>query len=614
MVGYYENENIMEPIMLQFIDEERAQQLWPIQTDVIEAFDLIDQYQDKNYGVLNEDDKVIKSRALNLEVMDIPTFIKNNECKPISNPTFFGTSGAPTPDGLLSNEIFGITQADRAGIFAYIDLVEDFIDPSCYKALTRIDKNIVSIVHGTKRFKIDNDGLLIEDPSGGTGIKWLKQNFGKLSFTKPSSSSRKRDMKVEYIKRNYEKGRLFINKYIVIPPYYRDVNTSANHPGVGQINTLYNTLIVSARSLRENNDYGLSMADTTCARVQETLKAIYDWFCGNNNPTIQDYGTGMSGKFGIIRRANMSKTSDYASRLVLSAPELKVESADSLMVNLDKSAAPLAAVAADFFPFMMFHIRKFFENEFLNVSQYPVYMNDEVRYVPLKDPLYKFNDDVIKKALKQFLYSDDNRIIPIEAPIDYEAAGISGETPIYMMFRGTDTPEQYGQSVEPITKRALTWVDVIFIAAVKASEGKTISITRYPYDTFYNTIYTEIEVASTKETEPMYIGGEFYRFYPKIRNADILRPSAEKFVDTMQICNLYLKGMGADYDGDTAVMKGSFFKETNDELKKFVQTKVNFIDMSCSNVRVSNNEAVQAIYNLTKVLYTDKEKLSDPVF
>lgn len=48
--------------------------------------------------------------------------------------------------------------------------------------------------------------------------------------------------------------------------------------------------------------------------------------------------------------------------------------------------------------------------------------------------------------------------------------------------------------------------------------------------------------------------------------------------------------------------------------EKIVQTKVNYIDMGCSNVRVSNNEAVQAIYNLTKTLYADKEKLSEPVF
>ena len=79
-----------------------------------------------------------------------------NNVKEITNPTFFGYNGLPTPDGLLSNEIFGITQADRAGIFGYIDLVEYFIDPSCYKALLRLDRKFNEIVHGTNFFTIND--------------------------------------------------------------------------------------------------------------------------------------------------------------------------------------------------------------------------------------------------------------------------------------------------------------------------------------------------------------------------------------------------------------------------------------------------------------------------
>ena len=78
------------------------------------------------------------------------------------------------------------------------------------------------------------------------------------------------------------------------------LNTTGKHTGVGQINKLYQTLIMCAKTLRENNNYGLSMADTTCARMQDTLKAIYDWFCGNDNPSIVDKGTGMSGKFASL--------------------------------------------------------------------------------------------------------------------------------------------------------------------------------------------------------------------------------------------------------------------------------------------------------------------------
>ncbi|MBR1988487.1 MAG: hypothetical protein IKA36_05575 [Clostridia bacterium] len=601
-------------------DTEYGDSLLMPQQDILEYFDIFD----LNNNLETLDEASYQERSENaifrVELLDQEKFIKNNNLKEITNPAFFGANGAPTPDGLLSNEIFGITQSDRSGIFAYIDLGEWFIDPSCYKTLTRLDKKFISIVHATQTYSINSKGELVEDPYGGTGIRWLKENFDKIKFEKADNKSASRDIRVKYVKLNHKNGRLFINKYIVIPPYYRDVNTTGKYTGVGQINTLYVNLITASRSLKENNDYGLSMADTTCARIQETLKNIYDWFCGNNNPNLKDMGTGMSGKFGIIRRANMSKTSDYSSRLVISAPELKVESQKDLMVNLDKSAVPLAAVSADFYPFMMFHMRKFFEAEFQNVNVYPVVGKDgELQYVPVKDPMFAFNDDVLKARLKEFLYSYDNRFIPVKVPVTDDVIKKQGDN-FYMVFKGSFTQNEkmdddpYNTNIERAFRRPLTWCDVIYIAAKKATEGKMTSITRYPFDSYFNTIYTGIEVSSTKETEPLYLNGEYYPFYPKIRREDINQPTGNKFVDTMQICNLYLKGAGADYDGDTVVAKGSFFNETNEEQQKFANSKANFINTGCTNIRISANEAVQSIYNLTKVLYGDENKLTQPEF
>lgn len=550
-----------------------------------------------------------KKEILSLEVLDVERYIKVNELKEITNPTFFGAGGAPTSDGLLSNEIFGITQKDRSGTFAYIDLGEYFLDPSCYKTLQRLDSKFTFIVKSLRNYKIDENGDLVEDPEGHTGIKWLKQNFSKIDFK--SSGSRSRDMRIRYVKHNFEAGRMFINKYVVIPAFYRDVNTSGKHTGVGQINTLYVNLITGARALKENNDYGLSMADMTCARIQDTLKTIYDWFCGNSNANIEDKGSGLGGKFGIIRRANMNYTSDYSSRLVLSAPELKVEAVDDLMVSLDKSAIPLAAVTADFYPFMLFHIRKFFENEFLNTTSYDIVdINGNEVTVELEDPMMAFNDDVIKDQLKKFVYSHDNRFIPVELPTKDRSKTY------YMSFKGKrwDTLKDVEDSSEPVIHRPLTWVDIIYIAAIRSTDGKQMSFTRYPYDSYFNTIYTGIEVSSTKETEPIVLDGEFYRFYPKIRMEDIYSSSTQRFIDTMQISNLYLPGAGADYDGDMGQVKGSFFRETNEELKNFTNAKANFINMGCENIRVSEKEAIQSLYNMTLVLRQDKDSLTDPQF
>ena len=572
-------------------------------------FESID--QDPDWTRLDE--ATYQDRAnnavLQLEVLDVPLYIKQNELKEITNPTFFSPSGAPTSDGLLSNEIFGMTQKERSGIFAYIDLGEYFIDPSCWKTLTKLDSKFKGIINGINKYIITPDGELVEDETGNTGIKWLKQNFGKIKFKK--TDSRTRDMRIKYIMHNYNKGRMFINKYIVIPPYYRDVNTTGKHTGVGQINTIYVNLLTAARALKENNDYGLSMADTTCYRIQNTLKAIYDWFCGNSNSDIKDKGSGLGGKFGLIR-ANMGYTSDYSSRLVLSAPNLNTNSVDDLMVTLDKSAIPLAAVAADFYPFMMFHIRKFFENELQNATSYE-FVNDNGEQVSIElaeDPMAYFNDDMIKDHLKKFVYSHDTRFIPVELPTK------NTDHVYYMTFKGKrwDSVKDAELSSEPTLQRPLTWVDVIYVAAIRATDGKQISFTRYPYDSYFNTIYTGIEVATTKETEPIMLNGELYKFYPKIRLDDINAPSAQKFIDTMQISNLYLNGMGADYDGDMGQVKGSFFNETNQELANFTNSKANFINMACTNIRVSEKEAVQSLYNMTLVLRDDTSILTDPKF
>ena len=571
-------------------------------------FESID--QDPDWTRLDE--ATYQDRAnnavLQLEVLDVPLYIKQNELKEITNPTFFSPSGAPTSDGLLSNEIFGMTQKERSGIFAYIDLGEYFIDPSCWKTLTKLDSKFKGIINGINKYIITPDGELVEDETGNTGIKWLKQNFGKIKFKK--TDSRTRDMRIKYIMHNYNKGRMFINKYIVIPPYYRDV-TTGKHTGVGQINTFYVNLLTAARALKENNDYGLSMADTTCYRIQNTLKAIYDWFCGNSNSDIKDKGSGLGGKFGLIR-ANMGYTSDYSSRLVLSAPNLNTNSVDDLMVTLDKSAIPLAAVAADFYPFMMFHIRKFFENELQNATSYE-FVNDNGEQVSIElaeDPMAYFNDDMIKDHLKKFVYSHDTRFIPVELPTK------NTDHVYYMTFKGKrwDSVKDAELSSEPTLQRPLTWVDVIYVAAIRATDGKQISFTRYPYDSYFNTIYTGIEVATTKETEPIMLNGELYKFYPKIRLEDINAPSAQKFIDTMQISNLYLNGMGADYDGDMGQVKGSFFNETNQELANFTNSKANFINMACTNIRVSEKEAVQSLYNMTLVLRDDTSRLTDPKF
>ena len=66
-------------------------------------------------------------------------------------------------------------------------------------------------------------------------------------------------------------------------------------------------------------------------------------------------------------------------------------------------------------------------------------------------------------------------------------------------------------------------------------------------DSYFNQYPTKVKVSSTTKTEPMVIGNKFYKNYPMIRQKDIGANTSNRFIDTLNISNLYLDGIGGDY-------------------------------------------------------------------
>jgi len=544
---------------------------------------------------------VIKYRKFRIKPLDPNKLVAVNKLKEITNPIFFSRNNSPTPDGLLSNDIFGITKEERAGTFAYISLGDDiFMHPLHYKIWGKMDKKLIEIVHGTKKFSINSNGEFVEDENGKSGIKFVKDNIDMIKIK--STGSDKRDKNIDFL--NKYKDYMFINKNIVIPAYYRDVNTDGGYVGVGEINKLYNSILIAVKSLKESKEYGLSLSDSIKGRVQELILEIYKWFVMEPN---------LTGKRGIIKRANQSKTTDYSSRLVFSAPNLKVERLEDMIVDLEHSAVPLSSLCVNFFPYMMFYVRRFFENEFSG-NPYRMYItkdNKIVTNIRPKDYRLVFSDERIKKEIDRFLSGYSNRFIPIEIPNEENML-------IYMKFKGYNvTAEEYAKSdlgKLPLLERRLTWCDVFFMAATEIIKDKTIFITRYPIDSMYNQFPTKIVVSSTNITEPMIVNGVFIKNYPKIREADIGTNTSNKFVDTLQVCNAYLGSIGGDYDGDQGTVKPLYSIEANAEVLKQIDSKIHYISLEGTNIMKTTNEGLQSLYNLTLVLPDDRKKLTKPIF
>lgn len=421
--------------------------------------------------------EIFRGSHLRVELLDPDKLVKVNNIKEITNPVFFSRNNIPTIDGPLSNEIFGITKYDRSNTVAYIDLHEKFLNPLIYKTWCRVDSNIRACIHGTNTFSINDKGEIVPDEDGECGIDFLRKNIKKIKFRRTTSA--RRDANVDFIIQHIDNPAMFINKWIVIPAFYRDVNTDKGKIAVGEINELYRNLLVAVKALRESSNYGLTLSDASRGRIQEILLSIYDWFGQGTTVGGNETTNVIPGKTGILRRAVMSKTTDYASRSIISAPELKYERMEDMTVNFDYSKVPLSHICTNFLPYIIFYVRRFFENEFSGDTTIQfINKKKEVFYYHPKDYQIEFSDERIKKEIDRFLTGYSNRFIPVEVP--------TVEGPVARLrFKGHNmTAEEFKKvkpgEVPPLLERDLTWCDVLFIAANDATKDKHILVTRYP--------------------------------------------------------------------------------------------------------------------------------------
>ena len=277
------------------------------------------------------------------------------------------------------------------------------------------------------------------------------------------------------------KEQIFTDSFIVIPPFYRDVNTnSGGKVGVGEINKLYVNLMNSVKSLSDSNDYGLSMTGGIRGRIQDLMLEIYNWFTvGESVVGGEHTGAGIFKKFGVMHRSAMSKTSDYSARLVLSSQKLDVNTKQELMVDMDYSAIPLSASCVIAYPYMIYQLRQFFNNEFGGKTMYSY--NDKagnLKQVELNNPQLEFSDDRFDKEINEFIHGYSNRIKPVIVPNKENKN-------IHMTFKGYSiTEEEYNSGKREGTpiNRDLTWLDILYQCACEATEDKMVLITRYPVE------------------------------------------------------------------------------------------------------------------------------------
>ena len=67
----------------------------------------------------------------------------------------------------------------------------------------------------------------------------------------------------------------------------------------------------------------------------------------------------------------------------------------------------------------------------------------------------------------------------------------------------------------------------------------------------------------------------------------------------MNICALYLPGLGGDHDGDQVTVKPVFTQEANEECERIMLSKCNLLNIEGKGIRSIGNEGIQTLYSMT---------------
>lgn len=496
-----------------------------------------------------------------------------NHLRRIVNPISLNMDRTPTEEGLFSFEIFGKPGSpERKITCAYIELYHKFLHPSYYKVLLQLNKNFERVVDGSRTFSVDKKGDLVEDEKGGTGLQWLYNNWNKLVFKAQRPSAEETDdiseMRIKRVSMltNSLRDEIFMNKFPVMAPFYRDINFQKISSGVimkDEVNNYYTKLINLASALQDSRSTIQIINSTTEVNIQNTLLELYEYLESK-----------LAKKDGIIHNKLLSKAIDYSSRSVISAAPYNSSSYKNTFASYTHAGIPIAHCCSNFYPFLIRELERTFTESFSLWSE-----------LPDIDPMFRqeFTTNKIEKMIKRFIHDTHYRTSFLTAPSKKK-----GEV-VYLSMKGPVVTPTYGP------ENRTTLLDLFFIIISNIVRDKHIYITRYPVDNYQNLSPMKINVLTTETVyENIFNDLKMFPKYDPINDKDI------RFIDTVIMSGSYLASMGADFDGDTVSLRGVFSKEANEEAEKIMKSKISLIDSAGNTVRTMKQDGVLSLYMLTR--------------
>jgi DNA-directed RNA polymerase subunit beta' len=244
-----------------------------------------------------------------IKVLDVNKFAQG--LKPVTSTELKTRTGEFNPDGLLSEDIFGVEGSlDRSKNMSFMNLNTKIIHPTLYRHIVRLEPKLEMMFSTEISITPIPSGGVREDENGITGITSFIENFKNIKFRDLNSASRKTI--IENFDQAYKDGTLFIDKLPVVPPDVRPVFESED--GELQIDELNNVYISILRKSFQVKSVG------SAGQFFDLLTYGLQLAVNNHDSYIQSK---IQKKSGLIRGNMLGKRVDFSGRGVITpAPEL----------------------------------------------------------------------------------------------------------------------------------------------------------------------------------------------------------------------------------------------------------------------------------------------------
>lgn len=516
------------------------------------------------------------------------------------------------PEGLFSEEIFGqIASPERITRNAYISLHTKVFHPKIFKILASLRSLYEEIISGKtyagfNRATNDFDKCTINDmenDSGespweevGTGFSFFMKYFSLLDI-KPTKSISRLDRIL--ILKKY-RDRLLVDKWLVLAAGLRDYEIDARgFASSEEINKYYNSLLNLSKAIPPKSETS-PVFDTIRYAIQKKINEINEYIVDS-----------IDGKPGFTQRKYGYRKLAYATRNVITSPNMAATSADSVQFHdLFETKVPLFQAAKAFQPLVIFNLKEQFFNSIFAGS------SDNIGLIDWDTNSFVYRE--IDESEKNRFTLTDNLIDLINHyrnfKIRYKTVRVRGadakQYKLYLMydtgeeiwlFRNLDefkqSLQEQGYTFDPKYIRDFTYSDMMYISTYFATRNRSATITRYPAIDPGSIYPSKVHLVSSKPGRVVKFmsktGGSFeFPEYPVI---------GARFVDSTILHPARLAALDADFDGDTISVNSIMSKEGNEETDKYYNSLGSLLDIDGKLlVNIDTDLVKWTAYNLTR--------------